>query len=323
MDKKEITEVVNRYLTSKNEDWKKDYEAVKLFMAKIESDSSSYSNFSKLEFHELLNKIAIHYLNLLRANRELPTNHTPTANDKLWRKGYALLLQYEKATTVDDRLHYEEEFETILFNSNLDTKVILWDMKQHSDRRVKSLQQLDGSCSSDSEKKFIDLNEIEYIKTALQRLRECKTVEELSEEYWKLSPQVAESINNDLNFESRRDKEIAYGSYSSRYKEMLVALEKMEDKLYNVQSPKYCLNNELPKLLQTTISNHNNNGCVAPSAVEAVEEFGYDLQYRYDVVRTTPRDFDKMVKDFKIIYNLVVDEAPITTVNAAIAKLKW
>ena len=321
MEKNKITEVINRYLTSKNVDYKKDYEAIKSFMVTVENNNKNNSLFNELELEELKEKIALRYLNLLHIYRQIPDKNTPTANMREWKKGYAMLIQMEKATTPSDREYYLREFETLLYNANLDTKVVLLSIKEDSDRRMKMVTSLDGD---DGEGNTItNINDLEYINSALAALQDCKTVEELAEKYWELSPQVAQNINNDLNFESRREKEITYGSYSSTYRSMLTMLEKQQDEHYNVLSPKYCLNNELPQLLMKIITNHNNNGNVAPSVREDIQQFAHDIDYRYKVGRTLTKDYERMTKDYEVIYYLAIGEAPITTVNAAIAKLKW
>ena len=310
MERKDITTTVERYLKSTNTDYKKDYQAVKSFMTTVEKDYSSY--FSKLELSDLKDKIALRYLNLLLKNRELPSDNTPDSESFKWKYGYKTLLNLEKASSEQLKQEYKEEFETTLLNSNLDTKVVLLSMKIDSDRRLKAISTLN---ENDESSKTKSIQDCEYLNSSIEELnKHTSTIEELVSAFDLLQASLQNNLTNDPTLE-RKEQMLLYSCFTSRYRSLLQELESKTE-AYDPNAPKYCLNNQLQQHLLHIIQ-------VEDDRIEVLKEFCQDLEYRRDVFRTSPSAFNQIIKDFKIIVNLVMENAPTSTLVSAVNRLNW
>lgn len=293
----ELTNVTERYLNSKNKDFKKDFKFMSQELDKYNPSDEDVELWVKLK-----KKVANHYLSLLNTKGILvkdtiePTDFT--------RIAYNLLQEWLYMSDGDKKL---EELETLI--GNADTSSIVAILSMTKSTKLKKAKVLNAMGKEiEAEKLFIlpttDGELPAYVQEAIDTLskNEFHTVEDLSKTYGSLSD-VAVRLNDDSEFNPNEKRKL-FSLISDVYRTKLNELERQNTD-YNIRHPKYCDNATFAQKLLIRLINCKTN----QEAINTYVEFTKYLNYRADVFRTSEQDANRMLKNYLEMIELLQDES--------------
>ena len=297
MNIKELTNVTERYLNSKNKDFKRDFKFMSQELDKYTPTDEDVELWVKLK-----KKVANHFLSLLNTKGLLvkdtiePTDFT--------RIAYNLLQEWLYMSDGDKKL---EELETLI--GNADTSSIVAILSMTNSTKLKKAKVLNAmGKNTEAEKLFqipTDDGEIPvYVQDAIDTLSKntFHTVEDLAKTYGSLSS-VAVRLNDDSEF-NQVEKRKLFSLISDVYRTKLNELERMSPD-YNIRHPKYCDNPTFAQKLLLRLINCKTN----QEAIDTYVEFTKFLNYRADVFRTSEQDANKMLKNYLEMIELLQDDS--------------
>ena len=194
MDIKELTKVTERYLNSKNKDFKRDFKCMSQELDKFSPSDEDVELWVKLK-----KKVANHFLSLLTTKGILvkdtiePTDFT--------RIGYNLLQEWLYMSEGDKKL---EELETLIRNADTSSIVVILSMTNSIKLKKAKVLQAMGK-EQEVEKLFqpptTDGEIPSYVQEAIDTLSNntFHSVEDLAKTYGSLSS-VAVRLNDDSEF---------------------------------------------------------------------------------------------------------------------------
>lgn len=297
MNIKELTNVTERYLNSKNKDFKKDFKFMSQELDKYNPSDEDVELWVKLK-----KKVANHYLSLLNIKGLLvkdtiePTDFT--------RIAYNLLQEWLYMSDGDKKL---EELETLIGNADTSSIVAILSMTKSTKLKKAKVLNAMGK-EAEAEKLFIppttDGEIPAYVQEAIDTLSKntFHTVEDLAKTYCSLS-EVAVRLNDDSEF-NQNEKRKLFSLISDVYRTKLNELERQNTD-YNIRHPKYCDNPTFSQKLLLRLINCKNN----QEAIDTYVEFTKYLNYRADVFRTSEQDANKMLKNYLEMIELLQDDS--------------
>ena len=297
MNIKELTNVTERYLNSKNKDFKKDFKFMSQELDKYNPSDEDVELWVKLK-----KKVANHYLSLLNIKGLLvkdtiePTDFT--------RIAYNLLQEWLYMSDGDKKL---EELETLIGNADTSSIVAILSMTKSTKLKKAKVLNAMGK-EAEAEKLFIppttDGEIPAYVQEAIDTLSKntFHTVEDLAKTYGSLS-EVAVRLNDDSEF-NQNEKRKLFSLISDVYRTKLNELERQNTD-YNIRHPKYCDNPTFSQKLLLRLINCKNN----QEAIDTYVEFTKYLNYRADVFRTSEQDANKMLKNYLEMIELLQDDS--------------
>ena len=297
MDIKQLTSVTERYLNSKNKDFKKDFKCMSQELDKYSPSDEDVEMWVKLK-----KKVANHFLSLLTTKGILvkdtiePTDFT--------RIGYNLLQEWLYMSEGDKKL---EELETLIRNADTSSIVVILSMTNSIKLKKAKVLQAMGK-EQEVEKLFqpptTDGEIPTYVQEAIDTLSNntFHSVEDLAKTYGSLSS-VAVRLNDDSEF-SPIEKRKLFSLISDVYRTKLNELERQSTD-YHINHPKYCDNATFAQKLLLKLVNCKTN----QEAIDVYVEFTNYLNYRADVFRTTEQDANKMLKNFLEMIELLQDDS--------------
>lgn len=297
MNIKELTNVTERYLNSKNKDFKKDFKFMSQELDKYTPTDEDVELWVKLK-----KKVSNHFLSLLNTKGILvkdtiePTDFT--------RIAYNLLQEWLYMSDGDKKL---EELETLI--GNADTSSIVAILSMTNSTKLKKAKVLNAiGKNTEAEKLFqipTDDGEIPtYVQDAIDTLSKntFHAVEDLAKTYGSLSD-VAVRLNDDSEFNPIEKRKL-FSLISDVYRTKLNELERMSSD-YNIHHPKYCDNQTFAQKLLLRLINCKTN----QEAIDVYVEFTNYLNYRADVFRTSEKDANKMLKNYLEMIELLHDDS--------------
>ena len=297
MNIKELTNVTERYLNSKNKDFKKDFKFMSQELDKYNPSEEDVELFVKLK-----KKVANHFLSLLNTKGLLvkdtiePTDFT--------RIAYNLLQEWLYMSDGDKKL---EELETLI--GNADTSSIVAILSMTKSTKLKKAKVLNAMGKDTEAEKLFQIPNTDgeipaYVQEAIDTLskNEFHTVEDLSKTYGSLSD-VAVRLNDDSEF-NQTEKRKLFSLISDVYRTKLNELERQNTD-YNIHHPKYCDNPTFSQKLLLRLINCKTN----QEAIDTYVEFTKYLNYRADVFRTSEQDANKMLKNYLEMIELLQDDS--------------
>ena len=297
MNIKELTNVTERYLNSKNKDFKKDFKFMSQELDKYNPSEEDVELFVKLK-----KKVANHFLSLL-TTKGLLVKDTIEPTD-FTRIAYNLLQEWLYMSDGDKKL---EELETLIGNADTSSIVAILSMTKSTKLKKAKVLNAMGK-EAEAEKLFIppttDGEIPAYVQEAIDTLskNEFHTVEDLSKTYGSLSD-VAVRLNDDSEF-NQNEKRKLFSLISDVYRTKLYELERQNTD-YNIHHPKYCDNPTFSQKLLLRLINCKTN----QEAIDTYVEFTKYLNYRADVFRTSEQDANKMLKNYLEMIELLQDES--------------
>lgn len=297
MNIKELTNVTERYLNSKNKDFKKDFKFMSQELDKYNPTDEDVELFVKLK-----KKVANHFLSLLNTKGLLvkdtiePTDFT--------RIAYNLLQEWLYMSDGDKKL---EELETLI--GNADTSSIVSILSMTKSTKLKKAKVLNAMGKDTEAEKLFQIPNTDdeiptYVQEAIDTLskNEFYTVEDLSKTYGSLSD-VAVRLNDDSGFNPNEKRKL-FSLISDVYRTKLYELERKNTD-YNIHHPKYCDNPTFSQKLLLRLINCKTN----QEAINVYVEFTKYLNYRADVFRTSEQDANKMLKNYLEMIEILQDES--------------
>ena len=261
MNIKELTNVTERYLNSKNKDFKKDFKFMSQELDKYNPSEDDVELFVKLK-----KKVANHFLSLLNTKGLLvkdtiePTDFT--------RIAYNLLQEWLYMSDGDKKL---EELETLI--GNADTSSIVAILSMTKSTKLKKAKVLNAMGKETEAEKLFQIPNTDdeipsYVQEAIDTLskNEFHTVEDLSKTYGSLSD-VAVRLNDDSGFNPNEKRKL-FSLISDVYRTKLNELERQNTD-YNIHHPKYCDNPTFAQKLILRLINCKTN----QEAIETYVEF--------------------------------------------------
>ena len=297
MNIKELTNVTERYLNSKNKDFKKDFKFMSQELDKYNPSEEDVELFVKLK-----KKVANHFLSLL-TTKGLLVKDTIEPTD-FTRIAYNLLQEWLYMSDGDKKL---EELETLI--GNADTSSIVAILSMTKSTKLKKAKVLNAMGKEIEAEKLFQIPTTDgeipaYVQEAIDTLskNEFHTVEDLSKTYGSLSD-VAVRLNDDSEF-NQNEKRKLFSLISDVYLTKLYELERKNTD-YNIHHPKYCDNPTFSQKLLLRLINCKTN----QEAIDTYVEFTKYLNYRADVFRTSEQDANKMLKNYLEMIELLQDES--------------
>lgn len=297
MNIKELTNITERYLNSKNKDFKKDF---KFMSQELDNYNPSEEDFEL--WVKLKKKVSNHFLSLLTTKGILvkdtlePTDFT--------RIGYNLLQEWLYMSDGDKKL---EELETLI--SNADTSSIVTILSMFNSVKLKKAKVFQAMGKETEVEKLFQppTNDGEiptYVQEAIDTLanNEFHQVEDLAKTYGSLS-EVAVRLNEDSEFNSNEKRKL-FSLISDVYRTKLNELERRSTD-YNINHPKYCDNATFAQKLLLRLVNCKTN----QEAIDTYVEFTQFLNYRADVFRTSEKETNKMLKNYLEMIELLQDDS--------------
>ena len=297
MNIKELTNVTERYLNSKNKDFKKDFKFMSQELDKYNPTDEDVELFVKLK-----KKVANHFLSLLNTKGLLvkdtiePTDFT--------RIAYNLLQEWLYMSDGDKKL---EELETLI--GNADTSSIVAILSMTKSTKLKKAKVLNAMGKDTEAEKLFQIPNTDdeipaYVQEAIDTLskNEFHTVEDLSKTYGSLSD-VAVRLNDDSGFNPNEKRKL-FSLISDVYRTKLNELERQNTD-YNIHHSKYCDNPTFSQKLLLRLINCKTN----QEAIDTYVEFTKYLNYRADVFRTSEQDANKMLKNYLEMIELLQDDS--------------
>ena len=297
MNIKELTNVTERYLNSKNKDFKKDFKFMSQELDKYNPSEEDVELFVKLK-----KKVANHFLSLLNTKGLLvkdtiePTDFT--------RIAYNLLQEWLYMSDGDKKL---EELETLI--GNADTSSIVAILSMTKSTKLKKAKVLNAMGKDTEAEKLFQIPNTDdeipaYVQEAIDTLskNEFHTVEDLSKTYGSLSD-VAVRLNDDSEFNPNEKRKL-FSLISDVYRTKLYELERKNTD-YNIHNPKYCDNPTFSQKLLLRLINCKTN----QEAIDTYVEFTKYLNYRADVFRTSEQEANKMLKNYLEMIELLQDDS--------------
>lgn len=297
MNIKELTNVTERYLNSKNKDFKRDFKFMSQELDKYNPTDEDVELWVKLK-----KKVANHFLSLLNTKGLLvkdtiePTDFT--------RIAYNLLQEWLYMSDGDKKL---EELETLIGNADTSSIVAILSMTKSTKLKKAKVLNAMGK-EAEAEKLFIppttDGEIPAYVQEAIDTLSKntFHAVDDLAKTYGSLSD-VAVRLNDDSEF-NQVEKRKLFSLISDVYRTKLNELERQNTD-YNIHHPKYCDNPTFSQKLLLRLINCKTN----QEAIDTYVEFTKYLNYRADVFRTSEQDANKMFKNYLEMIELLQDES--------------
>ena len=297
MNIKELTNLTERYLNSKNKDFKKDFKFMSQELDKYNPSEEDVELFVKLK-----KKVANHFLSLL-TTKGLLVKDTIEPTD-FTRIAYNLLQEWLYMSDGDKKL---EELETLIGNADTSSIVAILSMTKSTKLKKAKVLNAMGK-ETEAEKLFIppttDDEIPAYVQQAIDTIskNEFHSVEDLSKTYGSLSD-VAVRLNDDSEFNPNEKRKL-FSLISDVYRTKLNELERQNTD-YNIHHPKYCDNPTFSQKLLLRLINCKTN----QEAIDTYVEFTKYLNYRADVFRTSEQDANKMLKNYLEMIELLQDES--------------
>ena len=297
MNIKELTNITERYLNSKNKDFKKDF---KFMSQELDNYNPSEEDFEL--WVKLKKKVSNHFLSLL-TTKGILVKDTLEQTD-FTRIGYNLLQEWLYMSDGDKKL---EELETLI--SNADTSSIVTILSMVNSVKLKKAKVLQAMGKETEVEKLFQppTNDGEiptYVQEAIDTLanNEFHQVEDLAKTYGSLS-EVAVRLNEDSEFNSNEKRKL-FSLISDVYRTKLHELERRSAD-YNINHPKYCDNATFAQKLLLRLVNCKTN----QEAIDTYVEFTQFLNYRADVFRTSEKETNKMLKNYLEMIELLQDDS--------------
>ena len=297
MNIKELTNVTERYLNSKNKDFKRDFKFMSQELDKYNPSDEDVELWVKLK-----KKVASHYLSLLNTKGIL-VKDTIESTD-FTRIGYNLLQEWLYMSDGDKKL---EELESLI--GNADTSSIVAILSMTNSTKLKKAKVLNAMGKQTEAEKLFQIPTMDdeipvYVQEAIDTLSKntFHTVEDLAKTYGGLSD-VAVRLNDDSEFNSNEKRKL-FSLISDVYRTKLNELERQNTD-YNIHHPKYCDNPTFAQKLLLRLINCKTN----QEAIDTYFEFTKYLNYRADVFRTSEQDANKMLKNYLEMIELLQDES--------------
>ena len=297
MNIKELTNVTERYLNSKNKDFKRDFKFMSQELDKYNPTDEDVELWVKLK-----KKVANHFLSLL-TTKGLLVKDTIEPTD-FTRIAYNLLQEWLYMSDGDKKL---EELETLIGNADTSSIVAILSMTKSTKLKKAKVLNAMGK-ETEAEKLFIppttDSEIPPYVQEAIDTLSKntFHTVEDLAKTYGSLSD-VAVRLNDDSEFNPNEKRKL-FSLISDVYCTKLNELERQNTD-YNIHHPKYCDNPTFSQKLLLRLINCKTN----QEAINTYVEFTKYLNYRSDVFRTSEQDANKMLKNYLEMINLLQDDS--------------
>lgn len=297
MNIKELTNITERYLNSKNKDFKKDF---KFMSQELDNYNPSEEDFEL--WVKLKKKVSNHFLSLL-TTKGILVKDTLEQTD-FTRIGYNLLQEWLYMSDGDKKL---EELETLI--SNADTSSIVTILSMVNSVKLKKAKVLQAMGKETEVEKLFQppTNDGEiptYVQEAIDTLanNEFHQVEDLAKTYGSLS-EVAVRLNEDSEF-NQIEKRKLFSLISDVYRTKLNELERRSTD-YNINHPKYSDNATFAQKLLLRLVNCKTN----QEAIDVYVEFTKFLNYRADVFRTSEKEANKMLKNYLEMIELLQDDS--------------
>lgn len=297
MNIKELTNITERYLNSKNKDFKKDF---KFMSQELDNYNPSEEDFEL--WVKLKKKVSNHFLSLL-TTKGILVKDTLEQTD-FTRIGYNLLQEWLYMSDGDKKL---EELETLI--SNADTSSIVTILSMVNSVKLKKAKVLQAMGKETEVEKLFQppTNDGEiptYVQEAIDTLanNEFHQVEDLAKTYGSLS-EVAVRLNEDSEFNSNEKRKL-FSLISDVYRTKLNELERRSAD-YNINHPKYSDNATFAQKLLLRLVNCKTN----QEAIDVYVEFTKFLNYRADVFRTSEKEANKMLKNYLEMIELLQDDS--------------
>lgn len=297
MNIKELTNITERYLNSKNKDFKKDF---KFMSQELDNYNPSEEDFEL--WVKLKKKVSNHFLSLL-TTKGLLVKDTIEPTD-FTRIGYNLLQEWLYMSDGDKKL---EELETLIGNADTSSIVAILSMTNSTKLKKAKVLQAMGK-ETEAEKLFQPpTNDGEvpaYVQEAIDTLSKntFHSVEDLAKTYGSLSD-VAVRLNDDSEF-NQVEKRKLFSFISDLYRTKLHELERRSAD-YNINHPKYCDDATFAQKLLLRLVNCKTN----QEAIDVYVEFTKYLNYRADVFRTSEKEANKMLKNYLEMIELLQDDS--------------
>lgn len=297
MNIKELTNITERYLNSKNKDFKKDF---KFMSQELDNYNPSEEDFEL--WVKLKKKVSNHFLSLL-TTKGILVKDTLEQTD-FTRIGYNLLQEWLYMSDGDKKL---EELETLI--SNADTSSIVTILSMVNSVKLKKAKVLQAMGKETEVEKLFQppTNDGEiptYVQEAIDTLanNEFHQVEDLAKTHGSLS-EVAVRLNEDSEFNSNEKRKL-FSLISDVYRTKLNELERRSTD-YNINHPKYSDNATFAQKLLLRLVNCKTN----QEAIDVYVEFTKFLNYRADVFRTSEKEANKMLKNYLEMIELLQDDS--------------
>ena len=297
MNIKELTNITERYLNSKNKDFKKDF---KFMSQELDNYNPSEEDFEL--WVKLKKKVSNHFLSLL-TTKGILVKDTLEQTD-FTRIGYNLLQEWLYMSDGDKKL---EELETLI--SNADTSSIVTILSMINSTKLKKAKVLQAMGKENEVEKLFQppTNDGEiptYVQEAIDTLtkNEFHQVEDLAKTYGSLS-EVAVRLNEDGEFNPNEKRKL-FSLISDVYRTKLNELERRSTD-YNINHPKYSDNATFAQKLLLRLVNCKTN----QEAIDVYVEFTKFLNYRADVFRTSEKEANKMLKNYLEMIELLQDDS--------------
>lgn len=293
----ELTNVTERYLNSKNKDFKRDFKFMSQELDKYTPTDEDVELWMKLK-----KKVANHYLSLI-TTKGILVKDTIEQTD-FTRIAYNLLQEWLYMSDGDKKL---EELETLIGNADTSSIVAILSMTNSTKLKKAKVLQAMGK-NTEAEKLFqiptMDDEIPAYVQEAIDTLSKntFHTVDDLAKTYGSLSD-VAVRLNDDSEF-NQVEKRKLFSLISDVYRTKLNELESMSTD-YNIHHPKYCDNPTFSQKLLLRLINCKTN----QEAINVYVEFTKYLNYRADVFRTSEQDANKMLKNYLEMIELLQDDS--------------
>lgn len=297
MNIKELTNITERYLNSKNKDFKKDF---KFMSQELDNYNPSEEDFEL--WVKLKKKVSNHFLSLL-TTKGILVKDTLEQTD-FTRIGYNLLQEWLYMSDGDKKL---EELETLIGNADTSSIVTILSMINSTKLKKAKVLQAMGK-ETEVEKLFqppTNDGEIPtYVQEAIDTLskNEFHQVEDLAKTYGSLS-EVAVRLNEDSEFNPNEKRKL-FSLISDVYRTKLNELERRSAD-YNINHPKYSDNATFAQKLLLRLVNCKTN----QEAIDTYVEFTQFLNYRADVFRTSEKEANKMLKNYLEMVELLQDDS--------------
>lgn len=297
----DLTNVTERYINSKNEDFKRDFNAIAKLIDDFTPTSEEVDAWLKLK-----KKVSNHFLSLITTKGLLvkdiiqPTDFT--------KNGWSLLQEWLYSNTEDAEKKMDE-INTLMVNADTSSVVVILSMlKSVKLKKAKVLQSLGKTEQIEAlfQPPTVDGELPSYLKSSIEELKNTHHTdkEHLRNHYLELAHNTATRINEDTDFNSKQEKQKAFSNLSDEYKRKLMVFE-MEEKDFSQQHPKYGDNANLYNKLTTELIKCTNN----KQAIELLGTYSDFINYREHFFKMSEREALTTIQKWKELANILQDES--------------
>lgn len=269
-----VEEVIARYKSSSNTDKKNDYVRVMEYI-------NTNVDLNDAERRKIEENVIRHFLNFFSKGKELLKQLDGKEEDKCI-DAEALVNLY-CTSTVEHRDEVYGELMNIYSNSNFLTKAYIQNLLDWKIRRSTKAEELAKKITMTTTQKLVELP---YIQDAIDKLNQCKSVDELIEVYGNISPNITRMLlREDLLDKKKNEHKTAFDEVVSTYYKKLEELEQYT----NVHPIAKINNNEVLQFCYNRIKNM----VVGEDVNEVLNELFDGIQYRVYTFRTHPSSSER------------------------------